>query len=214
VSEGADIVTLGASSLDPETGAAKWQAEIPGGDNLGEADVFGALGVTALPYPADESGNAEALALRNCGGRTAVCVGARDTRTADVARGLKPGDVCLHSTGPKKSAQVRCLEEKRQVVAATKDSKDRAVMVLLDGKNEKIQIAGFGAMIQIDPSGDISISNGGGAAILIQGDTITFAGKLAIPGLSGFVMQCSSPASPGGAGALAMTAVKSISGIK
>jgi hypothetical protein len=214
VSNPADIATLGASSLDPETGAVKWQAKIEGGDDLGEADSFGALGVSARPYPADETGNAEAVVLRNCGGRTAVCLGARDTRTAKVAAGLKPGDVCLHSTGPKQSSQVRCLEEKRQVVAATKDDKDRAVMLLLDGKNEKIQLAGFGAMIQIDPNGEISLTAADGTALTIGGGKVSVFGQLLVPGLTGYVMQCASPASPGGGAAAAMTAVTGIAGMK
>jgi hypothetical protein len=184
-----EIFTLGASSLDESTGAAKWQSVVPitseEGDteNLGETDVFQSLGVTSRPYPKDETGYAEGFGLRNCAGRSLVCVGGRDTRSAKIAAGLKPGDVCLHSTGPQQASQVRCTEEKRQVILASKDSKKRSMMLVIDGKNDKIQIAAMGAMIEIDPTGDVSIANGGGASILLQGADIYMNGTVHLPGM-------------------------------
>jgi hypothetical protein len=213
----ADIFDLGASSIDPEAGTTKWQAltdaNNPKAENLGEVEVFQSLGMTARPYPADANGAAEGVGLRNCGGRSLVCIAARDARTAKVAAGLKPGDVCLHSTGPKQSSQIRCLEEKRQVVAATKDSSDNAIMVVLDGKNDKLQVTARGAMFEMDKSGDISIVNASGTGILIQGSKIFILGELSLPGMtpSMYLMQGPVAGSPGGGAAAPMTAVKGVS---
>lgn len=185
----ADIAVLGASSLDPETNAIKWQASVPVANDvddvepLGELEVFQSLGLAARPFAKDENGNAEGVILRNCGGRSAICIGARDTRTAKVYGKLDQGDTCLHSTGPEQAAQCLLKEKKRQTVLASKDSKKRSMVFVLDGTNDKVQIAALGAMIEIDPSGDVSIANGGGASILLQGGDIYLNGTLHLPGV-------------------------------
>ncbi len=54
-----DVVTLGASKLDDDTGAPLIQAAQPVGDSDEDLESFGevaqiqCLGVTSLPYPAD-----------------------------------------------------------------------------------------------------------------------------------------------------------------
>lgn len=194
----ADICILGASQL--VDGVPLWQGVIPvANDNddvepLGESEVFQALGVTSLPYPKDENGYAEAVALRNVGGRNVVYVGARDTRTAKIVGNMKPGDTVIHSTGPRQAAQLQLKEEKQQAVLTTKSSAGKTMMVILDGKNDKVQITGLGAIIEIDKSGDVSIANKGGASILLQGSDIHLLGNVKLPGMNpGMVLVQSLP---------------------
>jgi hypothetical protein len=216
----ADICQLGSSKV--AKGVALWQGVIPiANDNaqnpnepLGESAVYQALGVTSLPYPKDENGWAEAVALRNVGGRNAVYVGARDTRSAAIVGAMKPGDTVVHSTGPKQAAQLQLKEEKRQAVLYTKDTNNEGVAIVLDGKNNKIQIAGFGATIEIDKDGNISMIGKSGNGILIQESGVHIKGKLKVAGLlPGFaVMQGPQAGSPGGGAAAPMKAVEGIGG--
>lgn len=185
----AEIVKLGASKLNALTGGAQWQAinalsnDVSDFEDFGEIDVFQCLGVDSLPWPADESGHVEALILRGAGNRNAVCVGARELRTAKGTGNLKPGDTVLRSTGPQQAAQVQCKEEKRQVVLYTKDTAAEGMVIMLDGKNDKLQINARGAVIEIDPDGDISLTNAAGTGFAIQGKKIVFLGELSIPGI-------------------------------
>lgn len=210
----ADICVLGASKV--VDGVALWQGNIPiDNDNaenpnepLGESDVYQALGLTSLPYPKDADGFAEAVALRNVAGRDVVYVGARDTRSAKIVGKMRPGDTVVHSTGPSQAAQLQLKEEKRQAVLYTKDTRGKGVSVILDGKNNKLQIMGFGATIEIDKDGDISLINKAGKGLLIQSDGVHVRGKLKIPGLRPgmAVMQGPQTGSSGGPTSAPMTA--------
>jgi hypothetical protein len=216
-----DICQLGSSKV--VKGNALWQGNIPiANDNsaanpnesLGESAVYQALGVSSLPYPKDENGYAEAVALRNVGGRNAVYVGARDTRSAAIVGAMKPGDTVVHSTGPKQAAQLQLKEEKRQAVLYTKDTNNEGVTIALDGKNHKIQIAGFGAMVEIDRDGNISMIGKSGNGILIQASGVHIKGKLKVAGLlpNFAVMQGPQTGSPGAGAAAPMKAVEGIGG--
>lgn len=214
----ADIVQLGAATL--VNGVPTWQASTPVGDStsdvepLGNVDSFQALGFDSMPAAADGDGYAEAAVLRGCGGLIAICVGGRDTRNADIKGKLGPGDSCMYATGPGAVSQVQCKAKKRQVVLATKDSKDRTISVVIDGKNDKIQITGLGAMIEVDPDGNISIINKSGKGLLIQEDGVHIRGAMHLGGLRpGFaLMQAPQSGSPGGAGAVPMFPVAGVSG--
>ncbi len=114
----ADIALLGASKIGAN-GSPVWQPAVPITDDsedlegFGECQVFQSLGISSLPYQKDENGFAECLVMRNVGGRDAVCLGARDTRSAKIVGNLKPGDTVVHSTGPSEAAQLQLKEEKR-----------------------------------------------------------------------------------------------------
>lgn len=183
-----DIAILGASKLS-EDGAPMWQAVVPITDDtndvepMGEADVFQALGVSSRPWQKDANGYAEAVFARNCGGRVAVCLGGRDTRSAKIVGNLKPGDTVIHSTGPEQAAQLQLKESKRQAVLATKDTRGRTMALVLDGKNDKFQIAVLGAMIEIDKNGDMSFTNAQGAGFMIQGGKFHVLAELSLQGM-------------------------------
>jgi hypothetical protein len=125
---------------------------------------------------------------------------------------MKPGDTVVHSTGPAQAAQLQLKEEKRQAVLATKDSRKQTVAIVLDGKNDHIQIAGFGAAVQLDKNGNISMFNASGAGIVIDGDNVTISGNLKLPGmLPGLcLMQGPPTGSPGGPTSVPMQAVQNV----
>ncbi len=183
----ADICVLGTAKV--VKGVTLWQGVIPVGNEIddvesfGEAPVFQALGVSALPYPKDENGYAEAMAFRNVGGRSIVYGGARDTRSAAIVGKMEAGDTVVHSTDPSQSSQLQLKGKKRQAALTTKSSKGKTMMLILDGKNDKGQWTCNGAMIEIDPVGDISIVGKGGAGLLFQGNNVFVLGNLKLPGM-------------------------------
>jgi hypothetical protein len=213
----ADITVLGASKVTG--GVASVQAVVPLTNDVddvepfGDVDLFQGLGITALPYPADASGSAEGVIIRNCGGRDAVCVGARDTRSAAIVGNMKPGDTVVHSTGPNQAAQLQLKEEKRQAVLATKDSRNRTMAFVLDGKNDDVQIAALGAVFKIDKNGDFSFTNASGAGFSLIGDTLHINANLALPGMTpGLCLaQCPPSGSPGGPASTPLVAVLGVS---
>ena len=183
----ADIVELGASVA--KKGVALWQGGIRIGpepddlEPLGDGDVYQGLGVSSLPYPADSTGKAEAVALRGVNGRPCTYVGARDTRSAAIVGNLKPGDTVIHSTGPSQAAQVQCKEDKRQALLASKDRDGKTIVALLDGSGGgKFQVVLAGMILQMDAAeGSFSITNGK-ASIIMSGSAIILDGDLVLGG--------------------------------
>lgn len=164
----ADIVTLGAAKLADATSAPIVQAVRETGKD-DEAEAFGevplmcALGVTALPAPATAAGRAEGL-VTDGGSLDGVCIGAWDTRQADVAGALKPGETCLHSTGEGFDSRVFCKEGVLALVVGND------VVVTLDRAAGKIQIAGFGGIVEMKSSGITLAAPGGKSFIAINAD--------------------------------------------
>lgn len=214
----ADIGILGQSAI--ANGVITWQVNVPvGNDNedvepCGEVDVMQGLGLASMPFPKTAEGYAEALMLRDCGGKDVVCVGARDTRNAELVGKMKPGDTTLHSTGPGSVAQCFLKHEKKQAGLATDDVTGKTMMFLLDGKNKKAQLTARGAMIQIDEDGSILIVEKGGAGIKLQDGKIFILGDLVLPGMTpGFVLAQMAPAGqPPGPAAVLLTPLKGVSG--
>jgi hypothetical protein len=214
-----DVIKLAASKL-AESGAALWQAvraitnDVDDVEPFGEIDVFQGLGLSSMPYPADDEGHAEGVIVENCGNMNAVCVGARDTRTAKITGNLKPGDTVLHSTGPAMAAQVQCKEEKRQVVLATKNKANETQALLIDGKNEKFQVAVGGCMLEIADGGFTLTDASGKASVIIRNGTINLIGKIVlggiapVPGLS--IMLGPVTGSPGAGSAAPLFAAKGV----
>jgi hypothetical protein len=183
----AEIGILGASSVT--LGVATWQFNIAiSNDNddvepCGEVDSIQSLGVTSLPFPKDDDGYAEGVGLRDCGGKSLVCIGGRDTRNAKLVGKMGPGDTTLHSTGPGSVAQCFLKHKKKQAGLATDDVDGKSMMFLLDGKNKKMQLTARKAMLEFAPNGDISLVNAEGAGILIQGGKIVILGDLSLSGM-------------------------------
>jgi hypothetical protein len=198
------IALLGSSRLDPETGVTLWQSIVPVANDvdvetLGELDVYQSLGISSNPWPKDDDGAAEAIYIRDVGGRTAVCVAARDPRFAKIVGKLGPGDTAVHSCDPSQSAQLQLKGKKRQATLLTTDSAEETVMLNLDGKNDKVQLWAFGYAFEFQKGKGISLTNGE-ASILLQGQEIYLNGNVRLqgmtPGLA--LMQGPTSGSPGG----------------
>lgn len=182
-----DIVTLGASKLDAATSAPVVQAVRETGDDT-EAESFGevplmcALGVTALPAPATAAGKAEGV-IADGGSLDGVCVGAWDTRQADVAGALQPGETCLHSTGEGFDSRVFCKDGVLALVVGND------VVLTLDRAAGKIQIAGFGGIFEMSADGIRMAAPDGKAFIAINtdgtlnlvGTAVTLGGASTVP---------------------------------
>ncbi len=182
-----ELLRLGATKV--VKGVAYVQSMVPVGEAAndvephGDLEVFQCGGVIHAPAEADDTGSAEAIGITGVPGKSTVIIGMRDTRSADLVGKLGPGDSSLVSTGKGAVAQVQVKSKKRQVVLATKDSQNRSMAVVLDGKNDKVQIAALGAMFEIDKKGNLSIT-AGGASFMMQDGTIYLVGKVVLGGMS------------------------------
>lgn len=178
-----DWCELGTFFLDEASKSLFVQCKGGAVDDDGTAPDYGsvpmmcALGITAFPYPATKDGAVEAIALRDVPGLDGAVVAARDTRSAKIVGNGKPGDTVVHTTGPQQAAQLQLKEEKRQGALLTKTGAGKTIMLLLDGDAEVVQLTHAGAMFQMEKNGDVSLLNGHGAGILIQGKNIHFLGN-------------------------------------
>lgn len=184
-----DIVELGASVI--RKGVALWSGVNRIGDApndvepLPDGEVFQGLGLASLPYPATDDGFVEGVCVRGAGGRDVTWLGARDTRTGTIVGNLRPGDTCVHSTGPQQAAQLQCKEKNRQVLMATKDGNGKTMLCMLDGSSGKFQLVLSGMIVELDSgSKNITISNGQ-ASIFMQGSTIALDGDVVLGGKVG-----------------------------
>jgi len=191
----AEVVDLGASKLDDDTGVPLYQGKgCAFSDDPNDAPSFDdtpvmcQLGVTALPYPADSGGNAEGLVCKGIAGYDGIVVGARDTRSNSVVGKMKAGDTVVHSTGPEQAAQLQLKEEKRQCALVTKGSNKKTVGVFLDGKDDKVTVTGFGMVIEISDEYGISlVGKDGTAGISIHDGRVTIFGEVVLGGKTPFM---------------------------
>lgn len=183
-----DVCQINTSKLSEESNLPVIQATVPitGPDdyeNFGEVASYQTLGVTTLPFPPNDDGHAEGIIMRDVGGFNGAVVGARDERCAGVVASMKAGDTVLHATDPNAKAQVRCHADRR-VAAVTEDSEKKTMMLLLDGKEDKIQISAFGGIIELTKDSLSLIAPGSQASITMSGDQITILGKVQIGGIA------------------------------
>lgn len=183
----AEIVNLGASVL--KSGAALWQAFVGIGNEtddilpFGDLPVYQGLGLTSLPEGADADGSAEGVILRNVSGRKGVVVGGRDTRDSDIVGKMDAGDTALHATGKGKKPQLQ-LKKKKQMAAFVVPCADGSdAVVVIDGKNNRVQILIGGKVFQISKTDGITISDGQGGGIQISGGEVTILGTLRLAGM-------------------------------
>lgn len=176
-----NIVTLGATQLVKGVPVVQASSAITDGAEdvtpYGGIEMFAALGISAMPAPANDAGQAQGVVVENIGGPNATCVGAIDRRNADIYGNLTPGDTVLHATGPGAVSQVMCKAAKKQVVLATKGSDSKQILVVLDGKNDVLQITAFGQLFELSKKNGITLTNGQ-AAIRMDGSTLQFVGDI------------------------------------
>jgi hypothetical protein len=198
-----DICTIGAAALDEDTGLPTIQAVVPlteeedDYEHFGNVDKFECLGVTALPWPANDDGHAEGIVARNVGNSEGVIIGSRDERCANVYGKLAPGDSALHTTDPDATAQVICKADTGQVIAITEDSGGKNITLVIDGTNDKIQITGFGQMFEMSKDQGISITDGTGTITIREG-IICLSGAVVLGGPTPAEPVLAGPAGPVG----------------
>lgn len=217
-----NIVELGASDLDQNTGALTAQCKgVALGEDEDDAPDYGpvmvasCLGISARHYPRTDEGSAEGVILDDVPGLDAVVVGARDLRSAKIVGNLKPGDTVLHSTGPQQAAQVQCKEEKRQVANVTKDSRGKTMINILDGAGDQWVVSGFGMSIEMSREQGIVMTTGKATIQITKGGQIVFDGEILhgrAPNPALRFMLGPLTGSPGGAAAAPLVAAKGIYG--
>lgn len=175
---------------------------------FGDVPLMQCLGVSSLPFPPDDSGHAEGVLIPDVGGLPGIVVAAWDTRTFSLFGNLEGGDTVCHSTGPAKAAQLLLKEKKRQAVLATKGSDGKQILVVLDGKNDQVQIMAFGHAFQITKADGIALEVGGCGITLHPDNGIHLRGAVKIGGMvdaqpTGQCMAVGSPAAWAAIAALA-----------
>jgi hypothetical protein len=212
-----DICQLGTSRVDPKTNVVKSQTSRgpEGEETFGELPHYQALGLTAVPWPPDDTGAAEGVVAEGAGGLPGVILGGRDSRTNAIVGNAKQGDTILHTTGPEQSAQLQLKEKKRQAVLATKDSKQKQIVLSLDGKADSVTIAAFGYIVQIQRDSGINLcSKNGKNGISITDDcvhirgNVVLGGMVAIPAMA--PMMGPVTGSPGGPASVPLIAAKGV----
>lgn len=174
-----ELTKLGAVTLDEETNAPTVQAdvEIEGEDvePYGQLDFFGALGVTALPAPEDDSGAAEAV-VAPVGGTDGSVIASRDLRATGLYGQLKPGETALHSTGKGFGSQVLCKDKKVAAMAGPGSA------MFLDGGAKRYAVQVGTSQILLESDG--ATISAGGCKIIMQGGTIYLVGKVILGGVA------------------------------
>ena len=201
-----DLVDVTGATLDKKTNALLVQCKGAPVDEEGSEPDYGqvpamcSLGVTAYPYRRTKEGNAQAIVV-DAPGFAGVAIGMRDTRTAGVVGRMEEGDTCVHSTGPKQAALLLLKEKKSIVGLITKTIRGaKTMMFVLDGLKQIAQLTHAGAILEINKKGDISLLNGSGVGLLIQGKNVHVIGNLvAGKGNPPSYFACMNvPVSPGG----------------
>ncbi len=182
-----EIVTLDGVTIDPTSGAPLVSAKQPitGDDDVedfGDAPLMQCLGVSSAPYGKTDDGYCEGVIAAGAGSRDAVCLGARDTRTAKIIGKLAPGDTVVHTTGPNQAAQLQLKEAKKQAVLVTKGTDGKQILLVLDGKNDKVTLSAFGMAFNFDKSTKtISLMSANGQNGLVIGDSgVQLIGQLVL----------------------------------
>ncbi|MEE8425904.1 MAG: hypothetical protein V3S15_01375 [Woeseiaceae bacterium] len=187
------ICQTGASSLLAPYNLPLWQCVDPMDDDddsdvehFGELPVYGALGVSSMPWPKTQGGWCESLVARDVDGYDGVVIGARDRRSAVIYGALEQGDTAIHTTGPEQSAQVLLKEKGRSASIVARQADGKQIVLTLDADNKRLQILGMGNAIQLTEdgitldakSGGITIANG---TIQLRGGVVFGSGVGALP---------------------------------
>tara|TARA_R100001163_G_scaffold65609_1_gene63500 strand:+ start:3807 stop:4484 length:678 start_codon:yes stop_codon:yes gene_type:complete len=187
----AELCDLGATVLDDNTNLVGIQATVQitseEGDieSYGEVADYSCLGVTSRPYPKTDRA-AKGVVFKEVGNKTGAILGARDPRCTAVYGNLGPGDTALHACSPNAASQVICYGSDAQgnkVAMLTKDSSDNTTAIVIDGKNDKIQITGFGSMFEMNNDG-IVMSTGQASISINKDGSIMILGKVQLGGLT------------------------------
>lgn len=164
------ICKIGASEVDPDTlmplvqvvSEHNQQSE----QSFSKVPVYGAIGLTSLPYPATESGWCEVFVGHDVAGYDVMCVGFRDPRIASIYGSLVPGDTAVHSTGPKLSVKTLWKEEQRQWVTIVTDEDGVDHVMSIDATTGQFNLSAFGGLfsfVKTELGTQVAIANENGS---------------------------------------------------
>lgn len=176
------IIDIGAAKRDAKTNTVLVQAkssqigdtpdDAPGFD---DAPVFGALGITAVPWKADDRGNAQGIADTSVPGHNAVITSIRDARSAGVVEELGPGETAIHSTGPDFGSRVFLKKQLAAIMVG-----DDCAMVM-DRENQRFTISCFGMHFEMSAANGCVLTSGG-ATLQLSGPTASLMGQVVLGG--------------------------------
>jgi hypothetical protein len=182
------LVALGAAHIDKKSGLPLIQACNIHGDteeteNFGELPLYQCLGVTAMPSePTEDNEDYAEGVMAFIDGRW-VILGGRDPRTAKIVGNMQGGDTVVHSTGPNQAAQLQLKEKKRQAALVSKDTTGTTMVFLMDGKNDKVQLAAFGHIFEMSKNNGIClVEKTGAAGIQIKDGLVSIFGTVVLGG--------------------------------
>jgi hypothetical protein len=186
-----DLCTLGAATIVNATGQyglprANCQRVIDDtaendeqAEDLGDASIACALGVTALPAPPDDTGAAEGIFDVDVAGQAAIVVAAWDARSREVAGQMSPGDTCLHGTHSDATKRAKFFA--KEDVAAIVVGND--IVLSLDRGGNTVTLAAFGHVLQVSKDSGILIAEkSGGNWIELKGGNNSIVGPTVIGG--------------------------------
>lgn len=176
-----DVCTLGAATRNSETNVVTVEVSRETGldgeaEPMGTAPMLMAVGLTALPAGPSDTGHAEGVLLSPCGPYTAAIVGGTDSRCADVIGLMKAGETCAHNTGGTPETRARTFYKENCISSIVGND----LMLILDRKNEKIVITGFGHIFEMSKAqGVIMGAKGGTNGIQLKEDgSVTIWGSV------------------------------------
>lgn len=204
-----DVVTAGAATRNDKTNVSTVEVLREAGldgesEPLGNAPLFQCLGVTAMPAAPDDTGHADVVVLTPCGPYQSAIIGGTDTRCADVAGKLKAGETAIHNTGGTAATRSRAFfKENAASIIVGND-----LVLMLDRKNSKITISGFGHMFEMSTVNGITLMTKGGKAAIHLQDNGTI--DIMAPTINiGGALSASTPATAVLCGVSGMTGVPS-----
>lgn len=192
---GAEIAEFGASRLGKKSGLifAQGRGEEVDDDeapDYGQMPMFNCLGILSRPAPADERGSAQGIVFSTTG-FDAVCVGATDVRTTDMAGDLEPGDTAI--LGTSREHQCRTVYKKKRVVTQVGDD----MVFDLDREAEHILISAFKMSISMTKKDGLVLTTGD-ATLSIKGGVIMANGQCILGGRTPVFQPLVAPPSPAG----------------
>lgn len=189
---GMDIYTGGAARVVDADGnnilpvvRAQLQIDpaVDDAEDYGEIPLMPCLGITSLPVVPDATGKFEMVCASGVGGYNAVCIGGHDSRCVDVVGQLRPGETAIHNTGGDATKRSRAFfKENCASIIVGND-----LVLMLDRKNSKITITGFGHIFEMSAAQGMTMMTKGGKSCIhlmengtidIMASTINLGGAL------------------------------------
>lgn len=178
----ADLVDIGSARRDPATNTVLVQAKSTqigtspeDAPSFDDTAVYGQLGITAVPWPKDERGNAQGVVDESIPGQSGVITSIRDARAAGIVQELGPGETAIHSTGPDFDSLVLLKKQ----LAAIMVGDDCAIV--MDRENKKFTVTCFGLHFEMSEANGAVLTTGG-ATFQLFGSVASLMGQIVLGG--------------------------------